>query len=883
MSKRVVLSVVAAVLVACLGWLAWLVQRPLAPVAAATIADVEQDARIGAEPAQVEAAGVAPASRSASSAERAVEASSSEAPATALGEAVEVHVIRKSDRKPVANAQVHFATRAEQVDEDERFSAWISNCALEERLAPIAEHFVADEAGTLHVPPLGRSTLLVAQAGSLWGYVMCGPATETPIEIELVPDADIDVRVVDRSGLPVAEARVVLRMRSRDWHFDQLSTVSAADGSAKLRHAGHALRSQGPGFSGTWFAGLGAALSEPVEVELDPRDLPDGALRLVMPPTGECEVRVLAANGALYAGLVQVSLRMLRSDESTLEVGEQDWRHDATLPHMRGGTALFRHVEIGRSFEAQVKRVSGAVEHRARDVGPSAVGQRAVIAVRMGDRTAVLAGRAVDAGGAPLAGQKLRARVIYESLDDSQETTIGTDPDGRFELDAEVGNSERSPRWLTICTFDAREREQASATRALPGILNAGLHELGDFALAPSPLLVAGIVVDARDRPVAGALVSPATRQVWDESDPNGFWWQELWSQRSTSDHDGRFEIRGRVEARELGLWASKRDAKGGPVLAAPGARDVIVRVDATGEIAGAVLLDASVGRELLSISAMRTSEVDNSEHGWMQPVALDEQGQFRLRGLRPGSYTLSFNNATTWEPLHELADVLVEGGAVTRDPRFDPLDLRASLRAFRLDIVDTEERPIAQGSIFVSDASGAEGSERNEWFHNGKATLFHGGLGLNLKVRAEGHRPVTLHAVSTDQTVVLRRGAELRLHLASGLRTPEAPIFLGARVETADGTANELGFSSIEEMFFDARGRVKLRSDVVGRVKLVLTLTLQDEDMWSMTDYDDGRERVLEIADREGEQLFEVNFDPRKLEEHVAALLAAREVTEDR
>jgi protocatechuate 3,4-dioxygenase beta subunit len=640
-----------------------------------------------------------------------------------------------------------------------------------------------------------------------------------------------------------------------------------------LRHVGHAVSLQQAGFRMRWFVGLGAALEKPVEVELDPGALPKEPVQLVMPPTGECEVRVLDPSGAPCHELVEVSLRVLPRDASLTELGERDHLRDALLPNCRDGTALFRHVELGRSFEVHVQRNGGNAQHRARGIGPTAAGQRAVIPVRLGERAPVLAGRVLDQSGAVLANARLRSR-IEDAQDHNVEYSwqIQSDAEGHFQLDTNEVDGEPGTRTLTIYTVDERDQEFAAARRDLPAQLGPGVHELGDFVLASSPLLVSGSVVDEQGQPIKGASITPALKQFWDESNPQSFWWQELYASRGTSDDQGHFEIRARIDATELGVWASKKESKGEVVLVAPGASGVTLRVLATGEIAGVVLLDPSVPRDAVGIAVERDDAGSEPSNEWTPPSTLDEEGKFSIKGLKPANYSVQLNNVTMWSSVHSVADVHVDGGAVTRDARLNPLDLRASLRAFQLEIVDADERPIPQGMILARTPAATESDPIYSYFQNGRAVLFHSGLGLDLTVSCEGYRDVYLHAVSTNQKIVLRRGVDLRFHLARDLRAPEPPFYLGIQVEPAEGAHLSRAWFG-EQSFFDPRGELTESSSVTGHAKLTLTITLRDERRWTMTNFDDGTERVIDIADRDGLQTFEVAFDQAKLDEQVKAL----------
>jgi hypothetical protein len=797
--------------------------------------------------------------------------SASESASLPAGEGLEVIAVDRETEQPIGGARLAYLdlSRAEA----KASGLWFRNCELDARVAASGRTYVADERGFARVPKPEHAAIVCATYGDRWGYAQIEESADPPVKVALSRDADIEVRVVDETGRPAGGVTVALRHRwGGDGFWDPLRAVTAAsDGRAVLRHAGFQLDQDG-GFRRKLAVALAAVLAKPVEVAVDPDALPAEPIVLTLTATGECEVRVVDARGQPLTEPVDVSLRLQAPGESP-DKGIERWTFAGLSQEQVRGTALFRHVEPGRDLVATVQRPGAQAQHHAFGPGPNVAGQRATLTVRLGEGVAILSGRALDERGEPLRATTLRASTscrVPGQRDAADEVfwDFETDGDGRFEIDTQVREGDTSACELTVFTIDKGGAQKASATRALPGALLAGVHAIGDFLLQPAPLLASGTVVDADGNPVRRAMVTPSRKQTWGEGEDQ-YWWEALWALRGATEADGSFTLRGRVESDSIALTATSRDEKlkGPHEIVAPGATGVVLRLTGTGVIAGVVLLDEEIQRGEVTVQAQRQSQ-DGRDPGdfFWTGASLERDGSFAIKDLRPGTYDLSLQIGQNWADVRTVSGIEVAAGETVRDPRVDPLDLRGSQRVLRLTITDADGNPIPQGNVVQRDPDAGE-EERTQWlwFQGGEMTVTYTGAAVDLDVSSPGYLSVHVSRAAEDRTVVLRRAPRVRLSLARGLRVPQG-CELSAQLRSAEGGESH-GWFGDGPSAFDANGSLTTTSPAVGRVVVELMFSSRSENTWTSTSFDDGAERVIEVLESAGEQVFEVVFDQAKLD----------------
>jgi hypothetical protein len=800
----------------------------------------------------------------------ALPAASADATAEGATELVEILVIDRANNKPLTKAQLVYWTYTEAEERKVKPWEWLSAGEFDAHLQHDSETLTSDADGKARVNRPKHSAIVAARAGELWGYAQLRHDADSPFRLELILDASFSARVVDTRDAPVAGALVALRMRSGDWFWDLLTTASRApDGLAVLPHAGFMMRQNDAGQQPASIA-LGGVLDKPVEVALDPSHLPREPVRLVVPSTGACEVVVVGPDGEASADEFNVSLRQLGPEE--MEQGDTPrWNHSAFMINGVHGRALFPHVTPGLELIATVSRPGATSSHSARGPGPTAAGRTATITVRLGETVAIVRGRALDANGSPLVNTKFHAWVEgdKETANGSDHNwQVESDDQGRFRVDFQPRTPDRGAAACVLILPDEHGVESASASRPLPVNLPPGVHDLGDFTLVPTPTIASGRVLDGDNAPVKSASVELSIKNPDSDSQENGGW-VLIWNLRAVSDAQGRFVLRGRVKADTLSLTAQKDGSKAETVQVARGSTDVVLRMLATGEIAGRLLLDPSISKLGVQVFSERT-DTDLSGYEELNPWAptpMGDDGSFVVRNLRAGLYTVKIRLSGTWTELQTVEGVHVDTGATARDPRLNPLDLRTSLAVITVTIVDPDGQAVPQGMIQMTrSAQGGESHMTFARFENGKGTVTHDGHGVDLVLSSPGFCDARVEHVHDDQLVTMRRAPRVKLVLAGGQRPPEKPFWLGVNLVPADDSAAHAAWSD-NEAYFDKDGRLSICAPVVGRMKVEFRVTFKpNENSWTQTGFASETETIIDVRDSATEQVFEITCDAQQL-----------------
>ncbi len=791
------------------------------------------------------------------------------------GELVEVEIVRAGTRAPVPDARVWWWPRPSPFGGEDGMEGWLRRGVVEDRLGE-AQGLRSDERGRVWVADAERGFYVAAASGDLWGYASFGPTPDPPARVLLGPDREVRVQVVDSKGSPVLDAVVALRQRRLGSRVDHLTArTRAPDGIAILRHAGHLLGARleaGEPF----LLALQGLFDPPVERALDPRSPAGEIVRLVVEPTGSCEVSVVDESGEPVGGPFEARLRF-----ADAEGGRARFRSGPCVEtrHSRGGeSVLFEHVALGRPLAVTVTREGSGALGEVRGPGPRAPGERVELRVRVGGNLAVLRGRVLDHAGTPIAAAALRATFEARGTGEPVEAEwlVRSAADGRFSVDtaplAEV------PEGLTLAVHRLSEdgAELAAARRALPAELRAGTHELGDFALAETPVAAEGIVVDGDGNPIARATVTasvpaPRTEEVNEGGRPG----RPLAPARS--DARGRFALRGEAGVDLIALSAEKAGLAGDPVVVQTGARGVRLFLGAAGAVEGTVLLDPSLLGSMVLAQAVPDPS-DPAAEGAREAEAgvVDRGGRFSLGGLRPGRYSVRIVYAANGTELGKVETLSVRAGETTCDPRLDPLDLRANHRLITLELVDERDQPVAHGRAFSrpSDQADARWSFTREV--GGRIPLLSDGRPLDVAISAAGFRRAERDRVTSSRRVTLRRAARLRIELAGGLRVPDPPLSLGVELTPLE-SGRFSGFVESRTATFDAAGVLHLESAFSGDLRLEIFVTRRDQGSSSVAYLEEDVPRVFSVSDHAREQVFEVALDPAKIDAAVRSIREER------
>jgi hypothetical protein len=788
------------------------------------------------------------------------------------GELVEVAILRADTGAPLPGASVWWWPKPPAFDSDDSFEIWLRHSAIEEH-APAAVQLVADASGLVRVPDDERGFVVAAASADLWGYSKFEAERDQQASVALSADRDVRVQVVDTQGAPVVGACVALRQRRLNSIFDHLTALTKApDGVAVLRHAGRFLgAASGP--KPDMLVALPGLLDPPLERPIDPSAAQGEVVKLVLEPSGSCEVVVVdPADEPLFGAL---DARLSFDEPGAGGAASGPVGFEETIRSRTGEHVVFEHVQLGRALALQVKREGSNAPLELRSPGPVKAGERIELRVRAGQDAAILRGRLVDASRAPAAALAVRARL---EVSDGRRSFDGawslhTGLDGRFSVETAPMSEVPEGLMLAIYEFSAQGAQVAIARRPLPRELALASYDLGEFVLADSAVLAAGIVVDVNGKPVAGASVTPSIPLTRTEAGEE-LAVRESWLQPCRSDARGRFEIRGESGSDTLSLDARKQGLIADPVVVRSGELGVRLVLDATGAIEGTVLLDSSLAATMMLVHAERDEpEPAPTASPSGTPSVVDKAGRFVLHGLRAGSYSVHVVYAATGSAVGAVEGVKVRAGEAARDRRLDPLDLRGTCRMIELDVVDSVGVAVRDARAFSRPSGNADARWVFAGREGGKLQFLSTGVPLDIAISATGFLRTELDRVTESQRVTLRTTAKLRLELAPDSRVPDPRLYLGVRL-TPLRAGHSSGFTNSGLTYFDASGVLACESEFVGELQVELSLLRRDQSAVPITFLQAATPHVILVADRAGEQVFEIRVDPVELEAAVRALL---------
>lgn len=763
---------------------------------------------------------------------------------------VQVQIVRADTRAPVPDAQVWCWPRSAVVASDGDFDEWLRRGRVEEHLAA-ASSTRSDLRGEAQVADQEQGFVIAAAAGELWGCASFPALRQGAAIVALAPDLDLRVQVVDAQGAALAGVAVALQQHRGSSVFERmLARTQAPDGVAILRHAGHFLRTfQGPEDE---FAVRVQALFDPLlERKLLRGAEPTEPIRFVLPPNGSCAVTLVDASGESVGGACEARLRFAKPPGGPVE----------TLSSRSGTGLVFEHVELGRELLLQVKLEGVPTVLEARGPGPQSPGERIVLRPLVGGDSAILRGRVLDPAGAPVRERELCARIESGAARPAawDEQRVWTTADGRFALQIAPRTDLAAGSQLALGALAHDGAELAVARLALPPELPAGSYELGDCVLPDPPLAAAGRVVDESGNAIAGALVTA-------EIDAGDSAPGRLAS--ALSDETGRFEIRGEAAGKQLSLQAAKQGLVGSPVSVRAPASDLRLVLGSSGTLAGRVLLDPSLQRTLVLVQVERAAPA-----GLAGSTVLSQDGSFSLQSLVPETYSLRVVYASNASELARIEDLRVRAGENPRDPRLDPLDLRAKLRLLELELVDELDRPIAQARAYSRPSAEAEARWSFAESAGTHLLLLSDGRPLDVAIAAEGFFRARIEGLTTSRRLTLQRAAQLRLELARGVQLPQPPLSLGVELTPLEAGLPG-GFGESRRAYFGPDGVLTCSSACAGA--LSAQLLVERRGPWSTQSFPAGEAvpRTLQVAADSSVQVFTIGVDPAAL---AAAIESAR------
>ncbi|MEQ1892617.1 MAG: carboxypeptidase regulatory-like domain-containing protein, partial [Planctomycetota bacterium] len=446
-----------------------------------------------------------------------------------------------------------------------------------------------------------------------------GPGSSRAVELFVTSGATLAGRVVDASGNPVPGAEVLgwCAERIDDLHLEPDRRVSSgSDGSFTLEHFGESfvVVAEAPGFACK--TGLRGELAEGSRVE---------GLTVELAPALRIEGVVVDEQGRPVEGA-----RLSHDGQDFDSLADQ-----TEVVGVRRFSATRFDVSSGPDGRFEVsptaeETLSLSVSHT--DFLSLYVYLRAATDNRIVlSRGMVITGRVFDAHGRALEGARVR-------LGDCRGGRATTDADGRWM----IGKQEPAESAYLLAQIPGH------AIAVLePVELFEGMPPL-ELRLAPE-LALAGRILDARHRPVAGAkLLLVGEREVSIEGtryNERTTWEWAAGLSRATTDGEGRFRF-GALNAGEYALTVVPREgaAPGVPFRLQAGDEALELTLDEAQEgvtFRGRVI-DALDRRPLTSFTVTVTSP---GLAGWTgRPHTIESaDGSYELTGFAPGRHRLGF------------------------------------------------------------------------------------------------------------------------------------------------------------------------------------------------------------------------------------------------
>ena len=639
----------------------------------------------------------------------------------------------------------------------------------EPQVQRLGTHVAMGEAAVL--PPSAPYSVVIARSGAHYGYTYVAPGGEGDVIVECAVDRSIGVRVVDESGRPVPGVEVELRSGAGSQARSIWSgTTAAPDGIAELRHFDVSVGKRLDGGTRYVFS-LAIPMRAPPEVVLDVERFPTEPVELVLPATGKLEVEVVDADGAPVAIDRTVSAYGLDVDSS----GRVE-RLAGFHRYMRGASrATFPHVELGIELWVWLQDDGAARGVELRLAGPSRPGQAVTARLEVGARYPTFAGKLVDSDGRAVRAPYVASSLTYEHPDYGEREMsprAQLDEQGRFELpmsNPAVAGSTCRVALITPTTPGGGDVLSGSFEARAP--VGDETVDVGTVVLRQSPLIAAGIVVDAAGVPIERADLQVAEK-INQREDPEDFNWSFASIGMGYTGADGRFEIRGLLEPGEYALWPRKNGyANRGFVRFTAGTVGLELVLDRPASLAGSLLTRASFPAERLSVALVYPEATREQQAYARWGGDVQSSGSFGIEQLRPGVADFSVRASVHADALLTVAGVNIKPGEECRDPRLQSLDVRDLVRLVELEVVGEDGAPVERGHVRLGD--------KHYGLDEGRLSLVASMDARELEVYAPGYMPERMNVPDGSRRVELQRGIPVTLRVPEGVVAPEPPLQL--------------------------------------------------------------------------------------------------------
>lgn len=374
--------------------------------------------------------------------------------------------------------------------------------------------------------------------------------------------------------------------------------------------------------------------------------------------------------------------------------------------------------------------------------------------------------------------------------------------------------------------------------------------------------------MDATGAPFGGARVRLYGRNEGERA------WSGLYSPTRRADEDGHFVMRHNPPGDEFCIVAHAGTQHGALVEFARGDLDVEVAIAEAGVITGDVLLDADVDPGDVW-ARIESSSLARFEPGrTSRRRSLDDDGRFEFDGLPAGSYELEVGVGDESHRLISVANVIVNEGEVTSDPRLVGLDLRGQLHLHRVSLDWRGEGPAPNWSCCARSVEGGEWTGSSA-FSGQDIELLTAHERIDLMAFSKGYSAASLTDVSGEVSVSLGRPAipvRLRLRLLGDAQLPAAPVSIKAQL-VPHGLGRH-GADDWQGPGFDENGEALISAPGPGRMDVTWRLMRKLGGSTTFARAEVLQPITVEVQDAQAEQVIEVQLSAADIEKLLGATL---------
>ena len=458
---------------------------------------------------------------------------------------------------------------------------------------------------------------------------------------------------------------------------------------------------------------------------------------------------------------IEVETRLPDGSVTDARVGA--WLGRSRLPgwprSTEDGVATMEHVGLGATLAVNASK--GEHETASMEiVAPTSPGVTQRHAITLGPAWPALTFRVIDEHGAPLGNDV--ANASFAPADETKRLPrsgpirtsrqrVETDTNGRARVVVR-GNAARREGLLLEVSTGRRLRGHIDGdparigSTAIPHPLRTGEdHDLGDVRLSPMPLLVSGLVVDERRRPVPSARLYIRY--------PVGESWYNLPGSVTLSGPGGRFEIQFEEPIPAVRVSATKGDDLAKSIEVRAGTRDVVLVLrpeESVERPPGQVRGSLSPIAGDVPFQAVRVVLRDAQDR---EREAELFQRFFHFDGLRPGVYHVDLRAEGTGRLLHRIEYVVVPDGWC-KDARLLDIDLDPYCAPLRLRLRDAEGAWLGPTAVTLHDGDDRPSRMRTD--SQGRLFTLVPRDGRRLTVEVAGHHPVEVVPAAEEQVVLL-------------------------------------------------------------------------------------------------------------------------------